>query len=148
MKRKRILIGILILFILFGFYLKREKSLGGILDISQTEIWQMTLEKHYNMGDRWESDCVQVEENEDVEAVLQTLNEIEVTLKGWSNRSDLSENEKCYDVKIFDDGIKWVRFMENGEVRILFMGQWIYGADTEDVQKGIEKIIELIEKSQ
>ena len=148
MKRKWFGIGILILLVLLGFWVKRERNLGEILDISQTEIWQMTLEEHYNTGDRWESNSVQVKKNEDVEAVLQTLNEIEVTLKGWSNRSDLSENEKCYDVKIFDDGIKWVRFMENGEVRILFMGQWIYGADTEDVQKGIEKIIELIEKSQ
>ena len=148
MKRKWFGIGILILLVLLGFWVKRERNLGEILDISQTEIWQMALEEHYNTGVRWESDCVQVEENKDVEVVLQTLNEIDVTLKGWSNRSDLSENEKCYDVKNFDNGIKWVRLMENGEVRILFMGQWIYDADTEDVQKGIEKIIELIEKSQ
>ena len=71
-----------------------------------------------------------------------------VTWKGWSNQSNLLENEECYDVKIFDDGMKWIRIKENGEVRILFMGQWIYHADETEVKNGIDRILEILETSQ
>ena len=142
------MIGILILLVVFGLWAKKEKNLGDILDVSKEQIWHVALEKHVSTGSVWESDSVRIEETEDIEVVLQALNEMNVTWKGWSNQSKLSENEECYDVKIFDNGLKWVRIKENGEIRILFMGQWIYHADDMEVKNGIDRIQGILETAQ
>lgn len=145
MKKKIVLIGILIFLFLFGMFIKRERTLEDVLDISKEKVWKCTIEEVYNNGTQWEYKNVEIEDEEEIKGILKLLEETMVSFQIWTWSSDLKEGEYCYDLLIFDDSKYWIRFMENGKIQVLNMGHWVFEADTAE---GIRLLQEYIERNE
>jgi len=146
MKKKKVFIGILILLLLFGMYLKRERYLGEVLDISREDIRKCSVEEIYAAEDAWKYKTVEIVDWEIIGNILNQLDETRVSFKKWAWTSDLEKGEYCYDLLIFDNSKYWIRFMENGEIQILNMGHWVFEANAEDTKECIDILENLIQE--
>lgn len=146
MKKKIVLIGILILLLLLGICVKRERNLGELLDISKENIWQCTVGKAYNSGTQWDYESAVIEDTKEFETICNLLDETTVLFKTWKWNSDLENGEIFCELMVFDDSKHWIRFMENGEIEILNGGHWRFEVIGEEKSRCTDYLEELLKE--
>lgn len=134
MKKKKNWICFLLLFLLFAaFFIKSEKTLWGLLHISEEDIWKCSVQELSANGTQWKEES-HAPDAAEIEEILDRLKKIRVFFQGWSRSADLPEGEAAYDLLLFDDSKHWLRFYENGMVDILCWGHWRFAMDAADAE--------------
>lgn len=131
---KKILVFLLVFLLFAAGFLKSEKTLFGLLHLSEEDIWKCNVMELYDNGEMWQDKGDAADEDE-IREIMDRLRKTKVFFRQWKWNVDLQEGETVYDLLLFDGGKHWLRFYESGEVHILCLGYWIFRMEEADASE-------------
>lgn len=153
-EKKKILIGLLVLLVLVGMWMKRSRTVYEIVEKEialEDEIMPAQFCMITNLP--WEEDAAmrraEIEDKEDFGKVIAALRETEVSLSSFRMRDIVTykKGTDCYDLRFYLSewypATKEIAFLTDGKV---YYGNWVYEMKGENTERVTELLEELLQK--
>jgi len=153
MKRRKVLIGFLIVLVLVGMWMKRPRTVYEIVEKEialEDEIMPAQLCTIMNMP--WEEGetlrRAEIEDKGDFEKVISVLKGTEVSRSSFRMRDTITykKGTDCYDLRFYLSewypASKEITFLTDGKV---YYGNWVYEIKGDDPEKVTDLLEELLQ---